>query len=106
MDSITAEYDQVQNLPDCTFTPPKGMEFAGWSLTQGGAVRYKTQASVRNLTAQEGDTVTLYAVWREPVVINICINWIRLFSPMYRPTSQRRIGLLCQRDMKRHERSW
>ena len=68
MDSITAEYDQVQNLPDCTFTPPKGMEFAGWSLTQGGAVRYKNQASVRNLTAQEGDTVTLYAVWREPVV--------------------------------------
>lgn len=68
MDSITAEYDQVQNLPDCTFTPPKGMEFAGWSLTQDGAVRYKNQASVRNLTAQEGDTVTLYAVWREPVV--------------------------------------
>lgn len=68
MDPITAEYDQVQNLPDCTFTPPDGMEFAGWSLTQGGAVRYKNQASVRNLTAQEGDTVTLYAVWREPVV--------------------------------------
>lgn len=68
MDTITAAYDQVQNLPDCTFTPPKGMEFAGWSLTQGGAVRYKNQASVRNLTAQEGDTITLYAVWREPVV--------------------------------------
>lgn len=68
MDTITTAYDQVQNLPDCTFTPPAGMEFAGWSLTEGGAVRYKNQASVRNLTAQEGDTVTLYAVWREPVV--------------------------------------
>lgn len=68
MDPITVKYDQVQNLPDCTFTPPEGMEFAGWSLTQGGAVRYKNQASVRNLTAQEGDTVTLYAVWREPAV--------------------------------------
>lgn len=31
-------------------------------------MRYKNQASVRNLTAQEGDTVALYAVWREPVV--------------------------------------
>lgn len=68
MDTITAAYDQVQNLPDCTFTAPEGMEFAGWSLTQGGAVRYKNQAFVRNLTAQEGDIVTLYAVWREPVV--------------------------------------
>lgn len=86
MDAITAAYDQEQNLPDCTLTPPDGMEFAGWSLRQGGAVQYKNQASVRNLTAQEGDTVTLYAIWREPAVNQYLRQLDQAFSS-YAPTN-------------------
>ena len=80
MDSITVSYNQSKNLPDCTFTAPSGMEFAGWSLTQNGPVKYKDQASVRNLAFQQGDTVTLYAVWREPAVNQYLAQLDQAFS--------------------------
>lgn len=68
MEAVEATYDETKSLPECGFTPPEDMEFAGWSLTPDGAVQYRDLAAVRNLTAQEGETVTLYAVWREPIV--------------------------------------
>ncbi len=41
-----------------------GYEFVGWAKKKGGAVAYKDAAAVKNLTAEAGGTVTLYAVWR------------------------------------------
>ncbi len=80
MDSVTATYDRDLRLPDCGFTPPTDMKFAGWSLTPNGTVRYKDGASVRNLTAQEGDTITLYAIWRERATNQYLLELDRIFS--------------------------
>lgn len=80
MDSVTATYDRDLRLPDCGFTPPTDMKFAGWSLTPNGTVRYKDGASVRNLTAQEGDTITLYAIWRERAANQYLLELEQTFS--------------------------
>lgn len=69
MPGKTYTYDQEGTLPENTLTAPQGKEFAGWALTPGGPVRYGDRAGVWNLTATEGETVTLYAVWRDPVRI-------------------------------------
>lgn len=43
MDSVKATYDQTVKLSECTLTPPDPDKvFAGWSLTSGGNVRYRT----------------------------------------------------------------
>ena len=67
MSSQTYTYDREEALPRNTLTAPQGKEFAGWALTPGGPVRYGDEAQVWNLTATEGETITLYAVWRDPV---------------------------------------
>ena len=41
-----------------------GYTFLGWSTSSSGRVRYEDGASVKNLTATQGKTVTLYALWR------------------------------------------
>ena len=69
MPGKTYTYDQEGTLPENTLTAPQGKEFAGWALTPGGPIRYGDRAGVWNLTATEGETVTLYAVWRDPVRI-------------------------------------
>ena len=55
-------YDKQYTLPDNTFTR-KGFTFLGWSKAKGAAVDYKDKAKVKNLSAKNGATVTLYAVW-------------------------------------------
>lgn len=80
MHSVTATYDRDLRLPDCGFTAPADMKFAGWSLTPNGTVRYKDGASVRNLTAQEGETITLYAIWRERATNQYLLELDRIFS--------------------------
>ena len=67
MSDLPCTYDQDATLPSVQnlLTPPGGLEFAGWSMEKGGAVRYRDGATVRNL-ASSGE-VTLYAVWRKPV---------------------------------------
>ena len=40
-----------------------GYSFKGWAVEAGGAVKYADKATVKNLSATEGATVTLYAVW-------------------------------------------
>ncbi len=69
MPGKTYTYDQEGTLPENTLTAPQGKEFAGWALTPGGPIRYGDRAGVWNLTATEGETVTLYAVWRDPIRI-------------------------------------
>ncbi len=52
---------KAAKLPRNAFTR-KGFVFLGWATKKGGAVKYKDQASVKNLAAA-GKTATLYAVW-------------------------------------------
>lgn len=66
MQSQSAVYNQDLTLEECGFTAD-GKEFAGWAQESGGAVRYPQGASVKNLATQQGETATLYAVWKTPV---------------------------------------
>lgn len=40
--------------------------FAGWAKTSAGSVEYANGATVKNLTATNNETVTLYAKWNNP----------------------------------------
>ncbi len=64
MDTISATYGTAVKLTANAYEKT-GMEFAGWALEPGGPVRYPNEAPVLNLT-DGTDTVTLYAVWRQP----------------------------------------
>ena len=61
-------YDATYNLTANAYTKT-GCNFAGWSTTQNGSCEYPNEASVKNLTAENGGTVTLYAIWTEKQVI-------------------------------------
>lgn len=61
MDSIKVNVGSQIILPLNTFTKV-GYEFAGWSLTQGGAVVYTDGQSIIDI-AEAWETVVLYAVW-------------------------------------------
>lgn len=63
---LTVTYNQQLTLPANTFTN-EGKDFIGWSREPGGSVLYRDQAKVYNLSAKDGETVTLYAVWTESV---------------------------------------
>lgn len=64
--SLEATYGQSLTLTPNAFEKDD-KEFAGWSLTSGGPVRYPDSAQVQDLTTQSGGSVTLYAVWRTPL---------------------------------------
>jgi uncharacterized repeat protein (TIGR02543 family) len=55
-------YDVAANLTSNGYTLT-GWTFDGWATTSAGAVEYDNEESVSNLTATDGTTVTLYAVW-------------------------------------------
>ena len=55
-------YNTAQNLTANTFSRT-GYSFNGWSTTPNGAVTYTDGQSVSNLTAEDGETITLYAKW-------------------------------------------
>ena len=55
-------YDAEKALTACAFTRT-GYTFAGWANTANGEVEYVNGATVKNLTATAGGTVTLYAKW-------------------------------------------
>ena len=67
MPEQTLTYDRETALPACTMTGPDSWEFAGWSLSANGNVRYPDGAAVWNLASSQDQTVTLYAIWREPI---------------------------------------
>ena len=64
--SLEATYGQSLTLTANSFEKDD-KEFAGWSLTSNGPVRYPDNAQVQDLTTQSGGSVTLYAVWRTPL---------------------------------------
>ena len=62
MATISATYDTSVSLTANSFAKT-GYHFKGWATSAGGAVAFGDKASVKNLTASNGATVTLYAVW-------------------------------------------
>ena len=66
MDGIDATYGSSVQLSANAFELAD-KEFAGWAIEPDGPVRFRDSATVQNLSAQAGATVTLYAVWRTPI---------------------------------------
>ena len=65
METVSATYDKSLMLPTNQFTRT-GYSFGGWALEKGAtAAKYADNAEVSNLTADDGATVTLYAIWNE-----------------------------------------
>lgn len=63
MPAQTFTYDQSQNLTQNAFTRP-GYTFAGWNTkANGSGTPYADQAEVKNLSATDGSSITLYAQW-------------------------------------------
>lgn len=63
MADVTVVYDSGASLPACEFTRT-GYTFIGWSLTADGG-ELITEAAYDNLKTEQGDEVTLYAIWSE-----------------------------------------
>ena len=63
MNDQTLTYDAETSLSVNGYTKT-GYHFMGWAVSAGTqTVAYADSASVKNLTAAEGSTITLYAVW-------------------------------------------
>lgn len=70
--SSTHTYDTAKALTANGFSRT-GYTFVGWATTSAGGVAYSNGQSVSNLTATNGDTVNLYAVWT-PNTYTITLN--------------------------------
>ena len=64
METIAATYGKSVTLPANSFKR-SNYTFKGWAKKKSGSVDYKNKAKVKNLTAKDGGTVTLYAVWKK-----------------------------------------
>ena len=64
MKTLSATYGKNVKLTANAFKRT-GYKFAGWAKKKNGKVAYKNKAKVKNLTATNGKTVTLYAVWKK-----------------------------------------
>lgn len=70
MSAMTCKYDKAYKLKKNTFKRT-GYTFNGWNTKKNGSGKtYKNLASVKNLTATNGATITLYAQWK-PVTYKI-----------------------------------
>lgn len=63
MSEMQVTYDQAQNLAQNGYTRP-WHDFVGWALTPNGSAEVMDQADASYLSATDGDTVALYAVWK------------------------------------------
>jgi len=64
MDNQEFTYDLTGNLSANLFTKA-WYDLSWWALTSGGPVVYTDWQKVNNLTTENGDIVTLYAIWKE-----------------------------------------
>ncbi len=65
MANMGATYDKAMNLPANTFKR-KGFAFSGWgSSADASSPAHSNSESVKNLTADNGVTIILYALWTE-----------------------------------------
>ena len=65
-------YDTEFTLRTCNFTLA-GYNFAGWSLTENGAIAYDNEQTVSNLSSTQDGVVALYSVFT-PVTYQIKFN--------------------------------
>ena len=65
----TFNYDTAQNLQDVSFDN-EHYKLLGWATSEDGEVVYSLGQSVTNLTATDGATIQLYAVW-ERIQFNV-----------------------------------
>jgi len=56
------KYGTETNLTANAFTC-EGYGFSGWAEEPAGAVKYQDKQSMKNLTKEDGATISLYAVW-------------------------------------------
>ena len=68
MDNMDFMYNFPQYLPGNNFTY-SGLWFDGWATLANGPRVYYNRQNVSNLTTTPGDTVTLYAAWKETNVV-------------------------------------
>ncbi|MBR1664031.1 MAG: CotH kinase family protein [Ruminococcus sp.] len=69
MTSQTFKYDTAQKLKGCTFTRDTYI-FIGWGVKSFSQTPdYTDKASISNLTATDGDSITLYALWRKDIAL-------------------------------------
>lgn len=74
MREMQVTYDQGQTLAPCGFKRD-WYDFEGWSLTPEGRPAVMDGADASRLTIVDGDTVTLYAVWkRQQADVTVTIN--------------------------------
>ena len=71
MQSLEIAYDQVFSLPPCQFVfENEGLEnskFLGWNTARDGSGEgFADEASVVNLCSEAGDSIALYAQWKDP----------------------------------------
>lgn len=65
MDSQTIKYGKAAKLSKNTFART-GYTFKEWNTkADGSGTSYKNQEEVKNLSAKNGDTITLYAQWKK-----------------------------------------
>ena len=66
MSSDTLSFDENGMLTKNSFEK-EGHTFIGWALSANGEVVYSDGADVKNLCTQNGDSITLYAVWEQTI---------------------------------------
>ncbi len=59
MEAINAKYDELVILPECAFENA-GWHFVGWEIE---GETYEAGAEVKNLTTEDGETITAVAKW-------------------------------------------
>lgn len=72
MDNLAMTYGVAKNLTSNGFEHAT-LNFAGWATSENGEVVYSDGQSVENLTATQGETINLYAVWAN----TITASWVK-----------------------------
>lgn len=76
MEDMNFSYDKSIALAGNTFAL-ENYTFAGWALSVTGEICYADDEEVMNLTAVDGSTVVLYAVWKP---VEFCITYENLYD--------------------------
>ncbi len=74
MADLSMTYDSAKNLTSNAFTRT-GYTFFGWSTNKDATTQsYTNGQNVNNLTATNGETVNLYALWKKTITITYNAN--------------------------------
>jgi len=80
MESQAFVYGAAQALTKNTFTR-EGFRFTGWATAEIGTAIFTDEQSVRDLTAEDGGVVELFAVW-VPITHRVPITSIQINAPL------------------------